>query len=307
MDSFHISATGHSIKYLPEYLAQELGFFTDVDLNVTVDVPNPWARVLTDLNEGKAQAVLGGIWVPAMYSSRVRDYQAFAQLSNRCPLVLVSRSPIETFTWDLLENKTVLVPGGNGASPYLYLAGLLKQAEFDLTRATFIHDLATPMLAELFSGGMGDILVTHPAIATSLIQNNVGYHMASLTEVGGPIPWSVYYALPELLDRDEELYGRFTLAIQRATTWIREHDAEDTRDIVTKHWPDSDIDSMVKLINYYRQHEAWTETVQIKEEELSTWQNMLVDGGLIDKPIPYDELVDSRPYKFAKAKLTNTN
>lgn len=210
---------------------------------------SPWARVLNDVNEGKAQAALGGIWVPSMYWSRVRNYRAFAQLGNRCPLVLVSRSPDENFKWESLKNKIVLVPGGNGASPYMYLSGLLKQADFDLTNATFIHDLATPMLAELFEGGMGDVLITHPLIAEKMIQNKVGYHMADLVEIGGPVPWSVYYTLPELLDRDENLYGRFTLAIERATKWIREHDAEEARGLIQRYWPNEDADTFERRMD----------------------------------------------------------
>ena len=70
MQHFKISATGHSVNYLPEYVASWQGFFAAEGLAVSADVPNPWDLVLADLASGKANAALGGIWVPAMHFGR---------------------------------------------------------------------------------------------------------------------------------------------------------------------------------------------------------------------------------------------
>lgn len=301
MDSFRISATGHSIKYFPQYLAKELGYFEDVDLKVSIDVPETWTQVLNDVNKGKAQAALGGIWVPSMYKYRIQDYFSFAQLGNRCPLVLVSRKPVKNFEWSQLENKVVLVPGANGSSPFLFLAGFLKKADFDMSKTTFVHDLSAPMLAELFSGGMGDVLATDLKTANSLTQKTECYHMASLVEIGGPIPWSVYYTLPELIDKQTELYGRFTLAIQQATTWLVKHNAAEAREVIRQYWPNDNEEDIIKIVDYFRENGMWSETVSVKENELHNWEQSLADGGLIESPIPYEELVDNRPYNLSAA------
>jgi NitT/TauT family transport system substrate-binding protein len=298
MDHFHVSATGHSINYFPEYLARELGYFADVELKVTADVPQPWTRVLKDLNVGTAQAALGGIWVPSMYRTRVHDYTAFAQLSARCPLVLVSRKPVQLFDWAFLENKIVLVPGGNGASPFMFLKDIIKRNRFDLNRVRFVHDLDMAMLAELFAGGMGDIFVTDPLTAASLVHNGAGYEVASLTEVGGPIPWSVYYTHQELIERNDNLVGRFTQGLQRATTWIREHDAEEAREVVCKYWPNN-VDVVINILNFFRKQGMWDETVQIDENAHTDWQEIMANTGIIDKPLRHDEICDTRPYEFA--------
>lgn len=303
MDKFHISSTGHAVNYFPEYLARELGYYDDVNLEVTVDVPEMWTRVLHDVNTGTAEAALGGIWVPSMYRSRVRDYYAFAQVSARCPLALVSRNPIEKFDWGFLEDKIILVPGGNGASPFLFFEGLLKRAGFDVTRVKFVHDLSSPMLSELFCGGMGDAIVADPVTAALLVRKGAGYHAASLVEVGGPIPWSVYYTLPEVLERSDNLVGRFTLAIQRATTWIRDHNAEEAREVVRKYWPNTDADVIIDIINFFRANGMWAKTVQIEENALSKWQEIIANAGLVDKPLRYDEVIDTRPYDFASTAL----
>ncbi|AJY75642.1 ABC transporter substrate-binding protein [Paenibacillus beijingensis] len=299
MDRFHVSATGHSPTYFPHYLAEELGYFTDVDLNVTIDVPKPWDLVLDNLNNGVSQAALGGIWVPAMYKSRVKDYLSFAQLCARYTIEIVTREPVESFDWNYFTNKLVLV-GGLGAGPgrTVFLKGVLKHAGIDLSTVRFIDGLSTSMFAELFGGGQGDAYAVDTLTAAALVRDGIGYHTASVTN---PVPASVYYTLPEVLNREDNLIGRFTLAIQRATTWIREHDAEDARDLVKQNWPD-DVDRMIEFLNMYK-HQLWDESVLIKESELLAWQQSLAWAGLIEKPFPYTELVTTKPYEFTVAQL----
>ena len=52
MDTFHISATGLSLNYMPQYLAQALGYFAEQGLSVESYVPNPWTVLLKDLDSG---------------------------------------------------------------------------------------------------------------------------------------------------------------------------------------------------------------------------------------------------------------
>ncbi len=76
MDKFRVSATSHWPNYLPEYVARDRGFFADEELEFDRYAPESWTQVLDDLADGSADAVLGGIWVPAMYHGRGRDYVA---------------------------------------------------------------------------------------------------------------------------------------------------------------------------------------------------------------------------------------
>ena len=57
------------------------------------------------------------------------------------------------------------------------------------------------------------------------------------------------------------------------------------------------------LVNEYRQQGMWPETVRIQEEELNRWQKFLVEGHVIDGVIPYEEIVDPRPFRYAAEKL----
>lgn len=303
MDRFHISATGLSINYMPEYLASDLGYFEEVGLNVTSYVPSPWTKVLTDIDSGKAAAVVGGIWCPLIYKERCQDYYAFAKVASRCPMALLSREPMNNFAWKDLEGKIVLVSGGNGASPGLFLAGCAGEGGADISKIRFVNNFTMDMLTELFQGGMGDIIMMKSDLALQMEASGKGQVVTDLTVTGGPVPWSVYYGTPQMLQNPANLAGRFTLALQKANTWLLNHDGKDCKEILARNWPKVEISKAIELVDIYKREVMWSATVRIGDGELNRWQEFLVQGNVIDSIIPYDRIVDSAPFQYAANAL----
>ncbi len=303
MEQFKISATGLSINYMPEYLAQELGYFEEEGLQVSSYVPAPWTKVLTDIDSGEYQAVVGGVWVPSIYNSWVKQYRAFAKVASRCPMVLVSRTPVEEFSWKFLEDKTVLASGGNGASPGLFLEGCAREGGADMSRVHFVPNFTAPMLYELFQGGLGDIIMLKGDLAAQMVASGKGYAIADIGNIGGPVPWSVYYSTTEFLEEHGDLAGRFTTALQKATTWLLAHDGYACREILARNWPKVQLDKAIAIVDEYIAMGMWDPTVSIKEEPLARWERFQAEGRVIPAPVPYDKVVDPRPFQYAVSRL----
>ena len=307
MQKFRIAATGHSLNYLPEYIAHRRGFFAEQDLDVTVSVPSPWDLVLTELRNGSASAALGGIWVPSMYHDRVRRYTAFAQVANRAPLALVGRVGAAAFSFDGLRGRTVLMKGSNGASVGLYLKMLLRENAVEPTEVNYIQDLDGTMLADLFSGGMGDYLLVDYLSARALLTRHD--HLEIVLEAvsdGGDIPWSVYYCeaetiTPEVLDVQE----RFCFGLHQDMEWIMERDAESFRTDLADLFPNVPTDVAVQLANVFRRDRMWT-TPMVNRAGYDRWQQGIAGGHLVPDPLPYRSIVDDGPaaaatYRFHTA------
>ena len=48
----------------------------------------------------------------------------------------------------------------------------------------------------------------------------------------------------------------------------------------------------------------WPETVELQREELRRWEKMLAEQNyILDREIPYEEIVDPAPFHYAKEKL----
>lgn len=304
MKKFVVAATGLSMNYMPEYVAQEMGFFKEVGLDVESYVPAPWTQCLTDVNEGKAHAVVGGIWLPLVYMDRVKDYYSFAKIASRCPLVIVSREkqPAD-FSWKAMENKRVLVSGGDGASHYLSVAGCAKEGGADITKIRFIHDFSTSMIIDMFLGGFGDFIVLQPDMANKFIADGAAYPYCDLALQGGIIPWSVYYGLESLFEDPDDLAGKFALGLQMGTTWLLENRGKGCEAIIRKNWPHMNIEDGIAKIDQFCDEGMWTPSIEITEQELTRWQGFLVDGDILDEAIPHEKVVKTAPMSFVQSQL----
>lgn len=301
MPPFHVAATGHSLNYLPEYMAARLGFFAAEDIDYSASVPKPWDLVLSRLADGSAAAALGGIWVPSMYAGRGREYTAFAQVSNRCPLALVKRNPTTQanghtpFSLSEVVGRTVLMRSGNGASVGLFFKMLLREAGIDTASVDYVQDLEGAMLAELFQGGMGDYFLTDIISARAMASTNKGMSVAFEAVVdGGDIPWSVYYRETEgITDEVRDVQRRFCVALTRAMEWLAAHEAEEFRDHLEALFPALPIDIVVQVADLYRENNMWTTPV-VSQGGFERWQRGIADGRLTRGPFGYADIVDDR-------------
>jgi NitT/TauT family transport system substrate-binding protein len=298
MQRFRVSATGHSVNYLPEYVAVWQGFFADEGLDVSATVPNPWDLVLDELGSGEADAVLGGIWVPSMHLGRGTRYTPFAQVSARAPLAIVGREKAEDFDWSALPGKVISMKGSNGASIGLFTKLVLKEHGVDPRSVGFVQDLDGLILSRVFAGGMGDYLVIDYPSALALEAAGRGHVVAPLAIMGGSVPWSVYYAEGDSNDERLDKQTRFVRALGRGMTWIQEREAENYREFLAKTFPRFDPDLLVGLTDTYRAHGMWT-TPRIDPAAYERWREGIADGYLTDRAIGYRELIDTRPTDIA--------
>ncbi|MCC8167521.1 MAG: ABC transporter substrate-binding protein, partial [Planctomycetes bacterium] len=204
MSVFTITASDAWLTRLPERLAEELGYFKEADLQVEVRYPEPWNKVLEELDSGAAQCAADGIWLPSLYKKRVRDYYAFAQCAARFPMTLVARKPVDAFKWKDLEGKIVLVPGSNDAGMRMYFLGCAREGGADIGKIKYVPNFYAPMLYECFAGGWGDYVVMRSDLADQLIADGKGYPALDLTVNGGTVPWTVYYATADYLESSWE-------------------------------------------------------------------------------------------------------
>ncbi|KAH8694246.1 hypothetical protein BGW36DRAFT_362060 [Talaromyces proteolyticus] len=303
MQRFHLTATGHNINYLPQYIAERHGFFQEQGLDATFSIPQPWDGVLDDLAEGTADSALGGIWVPTMYHNRVTNYTVFAQIANRCPLALIKRGPSQDFKLADVAGATVLMKSGGGASVGLFFKMLLRENSIDPKSVDYIQDLDGVMLGNLFQGGMGDYFVTDILSARTMADRNPNVSVAMEMVSQGDVPWSVYYRetatiTDEVLDKQK----RFLAALAKGIDWVLQRDAESFKNELAELFPTVPVQVAVDVTNTFRHNSMWTSPL-IPRGGFDRWQLGLVGARLVKDPLAYETLINDVPVLAAlKAK-----
>ena len=290
MRNLRISATSHALNYLPQYFASAEGLFGDRGITVDTVACDPWTGVLDDLATGRADIALGGIWVPAMYFGSTTEFTVFGQVNHQFPKALVTREPVSDFSWRSLDGATILAPGIGGSAPYAFTAGLMREAGVDPRKATFIRDLSTPMLLELFLSGLGDAIVLDLRTALSVERAGDGFIAADYTVVGGIGPNSVYYTRKDRSDELADAAAAFIDGLGAAMDILAVTPVERLAPLLTSHWPDAHLDELSEACSRHQQSRTW-ETPVIDADATDRWMSILHAERMIKSPVRYSDLV----------------
>lgn len=105
-----LNEVAHSIFYAPQYAAIEQGYFRDQGIDLELVTGYGADKTMTALISNDADiGFMGSEASIYAYAQGQKDYAVnFAQLTQRAGNFLVSREPVESFTWDMLKGSYVL-------------------------------------------------------------------------------------------------------------------------------------------------------------------------------------------------------
>lgn len=63
------------------------------------------------------------------------------------------------------------------------------------------------------------------------------------------------------------------------------------------YFPDTSLEDMRKIVDRYKEGEAWKKNITISEEEWKHIQEIIKSAGELDKEVPYDKLIYNKYFK----------
>uniref|UniRef100_UPI0040574703 ABC transporter substrate-binding protein n=1 Tax=Acetatifactor sp. TaxID=1872090 RepID=UPI0040574703 len=212
-----LNEVAHSIFYAPMYVAIEEGYFAeegiDLELVTGFGADKTMTAVLTDEADIGFMGCESTVYT---YAGGTEDYVVnFAQLTQRAGNFLVSREPIENFSWDMIKGKNVL-GGRAGGMPEMVFEYILVKNNIDpVTEVKIDQSIDFGSTAAAFSGGQGDFTVEFEPHATALEEKGDGYVVASLGEDSGYVPYTSFSAKKSYLEENADTVQAFTNALQK--------------------------------------------------------------------------------------------
>lgn len=285
----------HSVFYAPQYVALNLGFFEDEGLEIDFATGEGADKVMAAVLSGSVDIGFSGpeaaIYV---YNEGKEDCPTvFAQLTQRDGAFLVAREPDPDFDFSKLKGKHVL-PGRRGGVPFMTFEYVLKGEGINPdTDLNFDDGIQFSMLAGAFTGGTGDYVALFEPSASALEMEGKGYIVASIGEAGGDVPYTAYYAKKSYIDQNPEVIQGFTNAVYRALRWVREHTPREVAEAIAPSFPDTDTDTLTRVVERYLSIDAWCETPVMKEESFNRLQNIISASGELEKKIPMSAITDN--------------
>ena len=296
-----LNEVAHSIFYAPMYVAIEEGYFEEEGIDLTLVTGFGADKTMTALLTGEADiGFMGSESTIYTYKEGASDYAVnFAQLTQRAGNFLVSREPIDNFSWDMLTGKDVL-GGRAGGMPEMVFEYILKKNGIDpSTDLAIDQSIDFGSTAAAFSGGQADFTVEFEPHATSLETKGDGYVVASLGKDSGYVPYTAFSAKKSYLEKNPEVIQSFTNALQKGMDYVQTHTPAEIAKVIAPQFEETDLETITTIVQRYAEQDTWKSDLIFEEDSFTLLQNILEEAGELDERGPYADLVDTTYAKKA--------
>lgn len=298
-----LNEVAHSIFYAPMYVAIEEGYFAEEGIDLTLVTGFGADKTMTAVLSGEADiGFMGSESTIYTYVGGTEDYVVnFAQLTQRAGNFLVSRQPIEDFTWDMLKGTDVL-GGRAGGMPQMVFEYILAMHNIDPGEINIDQSIDFGSTAAAFSGGDADFTVEFEPHATSLEAKGDGYIVASLGEDSGYVPYTAFSAKKSYLEENPQIIQAFTDALQKGMDFVQTHTPEEIADVIAPQFEETDKDTLTTIVKRYYDQDTWKENLIFEKDAFDLLCNILMQSGVLEETVPYEDLVTTDFAKTAAGK-----
>lgn len=288
-----LTEVAHSIFYAPMYVAIEKGYFLEEGIKINLLNGLGADKTMTAVLSGESDiGFMGSESSIYVYQEGAKDYVVnFAQLTQRAGNFLVSRNQEEEFTWNNLKEKTVL-GGREGGMPEMIFEYILTRKGINpKTDIDIVKNIDFGYTAEAFSSGEGDYTVEFEPAAEALEMEGKGKIVASLGVESGMVPYTAFSAKKSYIKKNKEVIQSFTNAIQKGIDYVATHTPEEIAKVIKPQFKETDLKVIEAIVERYYDQDTWKEDTVFNEESFMLLQDILKESKVLDKNVPYDELV----------------
>lgn len=301
LKTIRLNEVVRSVFYAPMYVAINEGFFEEEGLAIDLSTGQGADKTMQQLLSGNVDIGFSGPeQVVYIYNQGREDYPVvFGQLTQRDGSFLVGREEEENFDWSSLKGKEI-IGGRPGGIPEMALEYVLKQnglnPENDVKMVTNVDFTAT---AGAFKSGIGDYVALFEPTATMLEKDGAGNIVSSIGNEAGNISYTCFYTTKSYMDENPDIIQKFTNAIYKGQQWVQQHTSEEVADSIISFFPGTDKEVIVKVIDNYKNIEAYSETPEVSEDGLNKLMDIIqgYDESLITERPDFNIIVNN---SFAK-------
>ena len=282
----------HSPFYAPLAVTLSRGHFTDEGLDVTVRTASRSAGTVEALLRGEVEVSLGGIMRSLELADRGGGFLPhFIEVNSRNGFFLLGRRPEPGFRWADLVGKTV-ISFAEAPTPWQCMLTVLRRHGVDPAQVKIERTLPGADAVAAFLAGHGDYLEQGQPIVERLLAGGAAHLIVSMGDATGPVPFSSFMTTREFLRREPDVVTRFTRAVYRTQRWIAEQEPTMIAAAIAPAFPDIEREILTRVVDRYRRQGTWARDPIVRREGYEYLQQILLDGGFIERRHSYDDVID---------------
>lgn len=289
-----LNEVAHSVFYAPMYVAIEQGYFEEEGIRLELVTGFGADKTMASVLSGDADiGFMGTESSIYAYTEGSNDHVVnFAQLTQRAGNFVVSREPMDDFSYQDLVGKDVL-GGRAGGTPEMVFEYVLVQQGIDPSDVDIDQSIDFGSTSAAFSGGQGDFTIEFEPSATALEASGAGHVAASLGVDSGYIPYTAFCARDSYIRNHSDLIQHFTNALQKGMDYTASHTPEEIAQVIAPQFQDTDADTLTTIVTRYYEQDTWKSDLILEEDSYQLMLDILDSAGVLNGDAPYDALVDN--------------
>jgi NitT/TauT family transport system substrate-binding protein len=284
-----------SILYAPAYVAIAKGYFTEAGLDVTMATAQGGDKSMAALLSGGADIALMGpetaIYVQT--SDSPTKARIFSGLTATDGFMLVGRDKVDKFDWQTLKGKEIL-GFRPGSTPLLFLEAALRRNGIDpQTDVKLNNNVGIPARVGSWLAGQNQFAIFIEPDASQLELDGKAHFLASIGETVGFADYTSFMATEKYIHDNPAIVQGWTDAIFKGMKWTASAPAEEIAGVLQQFFPGVNPKALVGAAQRYQRLKIWKSTPVIEPAAIEKFQDILVQGHVLDqaKRVKFADLV----------------
>jgi NitT/TauT family transport system substrate-binding protein len=293
-----------SILYAPAYVAITQGFFKDAGLDVTLSTAQGGDKSAALILSGGADIALIGpeTSIYVQNSDSPTKLPIFCALTATDGFMLVGRDKVDKFDWGMLKGKEIL-GFRPGSTPILFFEAAMRKNGIDpLKDVKLNNNVAIPARVGSWLAGQNQYAIFIEPDASQLEMDGKAHYLASIGETVGNADYTTFMATDKYIKENPAIIQTWTDAIYRAQKWTAEKPTEEVAKAIAPFFQGVNPKALEAAAVRYRKLKIWKDTPKIEPAAIERFQDILVQGNVLEKSkrVKFDTLVLSEFANKAK-------
>src|SRR5229473_664038 len=273
-----------SILYAPHYVAMTKGYFEEAGIEFTLTTANGGDKSMAALLSDSADIALIGpeSAVYVLNSDSPTKVRIFCGLTSTDGFMLVGREKVDKFDWKTLKGKEIL-GFRPGSTPLLFLEAALRQNGIDPQKGVkLMNNVAIPARVGSWLSGQNQYGIFTEPEAAQLELDGKGHFMASIGETIGPADYTAFMATDKYIRENPDAIQGWTNAIAKAMKWTEAAAPAEIAKALEQFFPGVSPQALNAAAERYRRLKIWKSTPAIEEKPMEKFQDILVQGHVLE-------------------------
>jgi len=284
-----------SILYTPAYVAMTKGYFAEAGIDLTMSTANGGDKSMAALISDAADIALIGpeTTIYVQTSDSPTKVRIFCGLTATDGFMLVGREKVDKFDWQMLKGKEIL-GFRPGSTPLLFLEAALRKNGLDpQTDVKLNNNVGIPARVGAWLAGQNQYAIFIEPDASQLELDGKAHFLASVGETVGFADYTAFMATEKYIRDNPATVQAWTDAVAKGMKWTATASAADIAKSLEPFFPGVNPQALLGAAQRYQRLKIWKGTPAIEPAALEKFQDILVQGHVLDpgKRVKYQDLV----------------